>query len=125
MTNSCTGAPIACACDSAHYCDTSTNTCKVKLTCGSYGANGQPGNQCGSFSDGGGGMISCPCSTMSGLGNNMCVGGVCTCTASSCADCTQNGTSNGCGGTKIVRLRRRHAGLLPLGRRAQRLLRAV
>ena len=38
---------------------------------------------------------------MSGLGNNTCVGGVCTCTASSCADCTQNGASNGCGGTKM------------------------
>ncbi|HXU69430.1 MAG TPA: hypothetical protein VN947_08875 [Polyangia bacterium] len=100
VTDTCTGQPIACACDSAHYCDTASNTCKVKLTCGSYGANGQPGNQCGSFSDGGGGMISCPCSTMGGLGNNTCVNGTCTCTASSCTSCTQNGTSNGCGGTK-------------------------
>ncbi len=101
VTNTCTGAPIACACDSAHYCNTGTNMCVAKLTCGSYGANGAPGNQCGSFSDGSGsGMISCPCSTMSGNANNMCVGGICQCAASACTDCTQNGTSNGCGGTK-------------------------
>jgi hypothetical protein len=101
VTNSCTGLPIACACDSAHWCDTGTNTCQAKKKCSDYGANGAPSDACGSFSDGSAsGTINCPCSTLNGQANNMCVNGTCQCTPSACTDCSQNGSSDGCGGTK-------------------------
>ena len=54
VTDTCTGAPIQCKCDSTHWCDTSTNMCQPKKSCADYVPHvpGQSGDVCsngGSF----------------------------------------------------------------------------
>ncbi len=70
VTNTCTGAPIVCACNATtQYCDSTTNTCMAKESCAQEpGTNGhapsQSGDSCsngGAFDSGGGNLISCPC----------------------------------------------------------------
>jgi hypothetical protein len=112
ITNTCTGATIACSCNAGSHCNSAT-TCAVNMTCGGYSANGAVGNPCSTvasaaFHDGpANANLTCPCSTAAGFANNTCVGssaavaGACTCTPTVPANCSQNGLSNGCGGTMV------------------------
>jgi hypothetical protein len=110
VTDSCTGATIPCTCDNQHYC--SGTTCVPKNNCGSLGKTGKVGSGCNDnnfYPDGSGdpaGNFPCHCDPSGGYANIVCSGestsveGTCACTPSACADCTQDGQANGCGGNK-------------------------
>lgn len=109
LTDSCSGAPIPPSCSAGFHCE--TNTCVPDRTCASYSASGGIGQTCSTVASSafpggpGGANLSCPCDTSQGRANNTCVGssatvaGTCTCAPAATTNCSQNGTSNGCGGT--------------------------
>ena len=111
VIDTCTGAAIPCVCNGAQFCN-GANTCVAKNTCASLGKTGAIGSGCNDakFYDDGSGVaankIACPCAPQNGFTNILCGGesatveGVCACSASACVNCSQNGQSNGCGGTK-------------------------
>ncbi len=121
VASSCAGNPnIACNCTGGKSCNTMTNMCVTTKTCASYAgvalnASGSvdAGKKCSDFNfydngSGGAGDFACKCSTNGGYANQTCTGdgtsgapaeGTCSCTPkAACTSCSDDGTSNGCGG---------------------------
>lgn len=116
LKNTCTGANIACGCTSGSHCvggGAPGSLCVPNQTCSSYGATGAVGASCSTvpssvFHDAAdGGFLTCPCSTTAPYTRNTCVGssstdaGICSCTPSTPANCSDNGKSDGCGGLMV------------------------
>lgn len=110
--NTCTGATITCACTTSNtHCNTATDHCEPNLTCTSYGATGQTGAICsngpsfsnGSLPDGGGTLLTCPCTApgVCSSGSTVVSGaarGTCCLSTETCGNRCHTSITNACTG---------------------------